>query len=352
MRVSPPSSRPSRPKGPQVTEVSTESFQFRREPNQLPPGHPMAGRVAPAAPSSPASAPKAPASGTSIGINVMFQPELKVQRTPYSETDPDYHNVHIPSGFQTYPFSHLSIRTLLGSHIAKFHRANKEASLRPIVEAISSTLEPEISAFDLMPGDFYFLMYWQRLNSMPKTPMLIEVVCDNEKHQDEIVEGVRDPETGEFQRDGDGNIIKKHIDTLTSTEYLTNTTLDVKDLEPFKLDEFRDLHAKYVLGYETMRDVVEQTEHIIEAEDGDPEFAFLASRAAFLARMPGRETLKQRMAIVDSMEPDELDVLQRYIEKFSDYGVSESANVRCKECGASTRLNISFDARTFLPGGR
>lgn len=335
MRVNPRARRDA----PRVTEVNTESFTFKKE--QLPPGHPGATRLA-------------QAQQAQRQADVARSPSVTQSQTikSHSEVDPDYHDIGLPSKFQLYPFKSLSLRTLQGIHISKFHRAHKESSLRPVVEAISSTLEPGVSAFDLMPADFYFLMYWQRVNSMPKTPMLVELNCENEAHQDEVVYGVKDPETGEFLRDEEGKIIKKHVDTLRIVETLTNTTLSIKDLEPIDFTPFKELHAKYGLGYETMKDVVATLEHIAESEDGEPDYTFLASRAAFLATTPGRESLAARIKIVETMEPDELTLLQAYMSKVTDFGVAESAVIRCKECGASTRVNISFDALTFLPGGR
>lgn len=259
-------------------------------------------------------------------------------------------SVGLPSKFHFYPFKSISLRPLLGLHIAKFHRAHKEASLRLVVEAINSTLDPAVSAFDLTPADFYYLMYWQRVTSFSSTPMLIETYCTAPKHNDEVMIGVMDEE-GQPVLDEDKKPVKKAKETLHIKDYLKATTLEVQDLPAFDMKEFQQLHDKYQLGYETMRDVVDMTEQVIDGGK-DAEFAFKAGKAAFLAKGEGRMTLEERAKVFDTMDADEIAQLDLYIEKLSGYGVSEHAVMRCKDCGASTRVPVSFDALSFLSSGR
>lgn len=284
-------------------------------------------------------------------------PAVEGTAPSYSERDPAYMPVVLPSKFSPYTFKTLSLKTLQGSHISKLHRAHKEESLRLIVEAIGSTLEPGLSAFDLTPADFYFLMYWQRVNSYPKNRLLVETYCTNVAHNDEVLIGVKDPQTGQLMVDPVTNqVIKKDRETLKIEDYVTMTTLEIKELEPFYLEPYLGLVDKYEIGVETMRDVVDALDIGLDmAQAGDEtvtDFMYTAARAAFLRRGPGRMTLKERCLIVDQMSADEVMLLDEYREKITSYGVAEYANVRCKECGASTKLKVSFDALTFLSGRR
>ena len=103
-----------------------------------------------------------------------------------------------------------------------------------------------------------------------------------------------------------------------------------------------------------MADVVELSEWFggdtDAANSPDEETAFLVQYAPFLAKSEGRMTLKERCEIVKTIEPDDLILLDDYIETITQYGVSEYGTIKCKECKASTRVSISFDALTFLPG--
>lgn len=330
-----------RRKGPAVREVlGTQEFTF-------PTRGPAIGATNPTSPithGAPLAAPGHP------GLAKIQQQAAAQPLTPKSvaEVNPEYVSINLPSLFTFYPFKSFSLTTLKGLHISKLHRANKESSLRALVEAIGSTFEPGISAMDLIPADFYYIMYWQRVNSYSKTPLIVEVLCTDMKHQTAVVEGWRDPVTGELRRDENNQVIKPSKESLTIKEYLNSTTLDVVDYTPIDYDKFADLDSRYPLGFERMRDVVEISEYVAEADDAS-EFTFLASKAAFLLPTDAARTLKQRCDLVASMSPDDLALLSDYIDAITNFGVSEFANIKCKECGASTRVNISFDALTFLP---
>ena len=316
----PPSGVSQRPNGPRVTEVTTQNISLRR-PQQ---GLPSAAYPEGALPKSSVS------------------PQTTLRKS-YSEENPDFISIDLPSKFQFYGFKELSARTLRGSHQAKMNRAYTQNRIRFIVEAISATLEPGISAFDLTPADFYFLMYWQKVNSFTKSPQIITVQCSDPKHLERVKEA------------------ELPIESLRIEQFLNATTLDTQTCETLDLATLRAGLEKYDLGVETMRDVVEMTEKLTdmaEAEE-DPEnktplsesvseYGWLVSRATFLA---SPASLDARCKIIGDMTVEETSLLEQYMQAVTQYGVEEFANVKCKECGASKRVKISFDALTFLPGG-
>jgi hypothetical protein len=278
------------------------------------------------------------------------QPTPIVTPKSQAELDPAFVSINLPSGFKFYGGQQsLSSRTLLASHQAKFSRAAKEQKLRYSVEAIGATLEEGWSAFDLTPGDFYFLMYWQRVNSYSKNPMIITAYCDNEAHNEKVYLGheVPDPDNPEKTK-----LVKLDEQTLMNEVMVNNTSLDTKYLEQLDTSDL-DVAKKFRLDVERMRDIVEVTEYLSD-KDGDipEEELFLLQYTSFLARVPGQETLRERMDIVSQMTPDDLVGLDEYIKRVTDYGVSEYSIIKCKECGASMRVKISFDALTFLPSNR
>lgn len=307
--------------------------------NSLPPGHPAAQRLA-------AHMPVA---------------EVQVEKlAPQSETDPQYMSISLPSLFRFYDFKHLSVRNIKGFHQAKFSRAAKEANVRYLVEAISSTMGDKVSAFDLTSNDFYFVMYWQRINSYPKNPQIITHMCDNMEH----LKATQLPE---------GNPKRKTLESLKIEAFLDNTTTDTVYLEEWDMSKWADLDEKYGLGVETMRDIVDfedlqeemaaqraarrnrpvQARTVDEEADdeiSEDELMWLGGRAAFLAKLPGRESLQARIEIVKQMDADEIAALEEYKDAVTAYGVKEFANLKCKECGAHHRVQLSVDALSFLPG--
>jgi hypothetical protein len=319
-------SPPSREKGqgPKVTEViSTQSIPLRRQ------GQPQPAPIATAVPTPELKKTLQPL-GQAPSI-----PSEDGKKT-YAEENPEFTSIDLPSKFQFYSFKTLSVRTLKGSHQAKLNRAYTQNRLRYVVEAMGATLEPGVSAFDLTPGDFYFLMYWQRVNSFTKSPQIITTQCSDETHVARVQARELTPES------------------LKIEQFLNSTTLDTKYSEPLDLPTLMASLPDFELGVETMRDVVDMTERMVdiaedeESEDDITEYGWLASKAAFL-RTP--TSLAERCKVVGDMSVEDTTLLDKYMEAVTNYGVEEFATIKCKECGASKRVKISFDALTFLPGG-
>lgn len=347
--------------GFKIDEVRTEHHELpgkgpsaQTPPNapNLPPGHPLRAQDVHAQKGS-----VRPAEGVRSDI-VQSQnaPQPSGPVVPIAETDPDYYSLTLLSLFKFYDRKFLSARMIKGKHQAKFNKASKEQNLRYLVEAISSTLGDGASAFDLTPSDFYYLMYWQRISSFPKNPQIIRATCDNKNH---VRRTLLKADHEEFLAP----------ETLQIELFLDKTTVEEDYLDELSLEPFAELIAKYDLHVETMRDLVEYaeleeevrlqkakpkktTEELAQESIDEDELDWLSGRAAFLRRTEGRTTLRERIAIVNEMDADEIQELENYIDAVTAYGVREHANVKCKECGAHHRVPISIDALNFLPSNR
>jgi len=304
-----------------------------------------------------------------------LDPDQHIAVRSQAEVDPSFMSIGVPSQFKFYDFKQLTVSCLKGIHQAKMSRAAKDRKMRYVVEAISSTLGEGVSAFDLTPQDFYFLMYWHRLQSFPKNPQMIPFTCTDKDHVRRTI----------LKKDHKDYLLPETLDIST---IMDATTLKTEYLEELDLTPFADLVAKYDLHVETMRDIVEFSElqeeepyyeEAIAASEGNPpapevpdpelgsesttatveieensdesfdEVEWLQVRSVFLRRGPGRNTILERNEIVKQMSADEVMDLDKYIEAVTNYGVSESTILKCKGCGASHRVKLSVDALTFLP---
>lgn len=83
----------------------------------------------------------------------------------------DYTRIELLSGFIFYEHDELQVRKIdLVTHI-KINRAQSTNDFSLLVDAIGSTLLPGgLDIRDLTVPDFYFLLYWHRLNSYSSTP--------------------------------------------------------------------------------------------------------------------------------------------------------------------------------------
>lgn len=279
-------------------------------------------------------------------------PQVEQPAKTDAEVNSQYQAIDLPSGFEFYEFKTLTIRPLKGMDQAKLHMAATQNSIRHTVEAISATLGDGVSALDLTPQDFYYLMYWQRTQSFLKTPMVVRASCSNEQHNEDVL-------LGRWNEDKTARIPLDEK-TLELSIHVDKTTLKVKNLE--LTDAQRD-PATYPainmldLSVETMRDIVFAADKLIDLEDL-AEAEWLAGYAAFLkpqvvydkgSTTPRYENLLERMDRVKEFTPDQISELDEYILTMASYGVSESTTIKCPECTALNEVVIPFDARTFLP---
>jgi hypothetical protein len=260
---------------------------------------------------------------------------------PVEELSSGYASIGLPSQFRFYTFKALSLRTLKASDQAKLYQAATQNNLRYTVEAISATLGNGISAFDLTPQDFYYLMYWQRVNSTLKNPMIVTASCTNAQHNEDVFLGKWD------------EALKKRIPldekTLEMRVTVNKTTLETKDLAYVPETDFKWESIEHLdLHVETMRDIVDAAENLSDIENLS-ETEWLAGYAAFLNRRDADDTLMKRMERIQDLTMDQVSDLDEYIKATTSYGVSESTKVKCMECGASNEVVIPFDAHTFLP---
>lgn len=327
-----------------IQSVSTEHHQLNR-PGQQPP---KASSAPPAKPPGPRV--------NALPLDDIYdnphqaQPAPQPESKPQAERSSQYQTVGLPSGFRFYPFKELSVRPLKGMDQAKLHQAATQNSIRHTVEAISATLGDGVSALDLTPQDFYYLMYWQRTQSFLKTPMIVKASCTDPTHNEHVIMGKPGPTE-------DSPRIPVDEKTLELSIHVDRTTLDVKDLEITEQEGKYELLDGIELHVETMRDIVYAAEHLVDLADL-AEAEWLAGYAAFLTPLlvpdsdsgEGRpENLLERMERVKELSPDQLAELDEYIREVTSYGVSESTTIKCPECGASNEVVIPFDARTFLP---
>ena len=266
----------------------------------------------------------------------------------YAEQDADYFRIEVPSNFSFYSFKTVSTRTLKAPQQAKFNRAAQEDNLQHVVDGIGSVLEPGISAYDFTPQDFYFLMYWQRVFSYPKTPLRVTATCKNRDHIERVGRGELEASTLHLEEIVTHTTLKTTYATLGS-----DFRVEIqKHLSPKAL-EFWEENQEF-LNVETMRDMVE-AEKILENTDKDKreELKWFLDYASYLKinDADGKPLpLAARVAFIDNLNPDDMDSFDEYIKVVDgDYGVAESAIIRCRECGATSAQKLPIDAVSFLP---
>lgn len=294
-----------------------------------------------------------------------------------------HEDVWLPSGFVNYEWKDIQVRRFNVEEVRAVVRARTSGNLRHLIRAVDGTLSRPVT--DLTIGDFWYLMYWHRLNSYKKSPFIIEWLCSDHQHVQWVKDGVRPAadEAGEatpieakslrnLLTVNKSNLATQQIDQAKFAELqarlLTEYGVSVcpQSLVDFvsATDEDEALETARIGSAKSLQDAsktaadagnVDETLRISNeldrvAQDSmvdDEERSFSYRYAALLSTTHG-VTLADRVRWLDQQSPDLLVDLEEVLET-SDHGVTESWTVNCMECSASATVNQSLDALTFLP---
>jgi hypothetical protein len=251
----------------------------------------------------------------------------------------------LPSHFGYYDFKDLYVRPFKNGHLAKLSRAKVEGTLQPMVETVSTVIyssDPQYKnlAFDLTMPDFFFVMYWLRLNSYTKASFLHKDVCNNPEHREKVVNKELAPDTLELKR------------VIDKTQLVTHELEVIPDPKEFNLGE----DSIYELNPPRMRDVLEFMDHpYMSKPELRVEFSYLAQQAAHIRlKAEYKEhpdhyaSLEQRIDYIENLALDKVELVKRFEKLMKGYGVEESVTMNCRVCGASRASKIVLGASSFL----
>ena len=262
------------------------------------------------------------------------------QATPMVSADAI--SLDLPSRFYYYDFKDLYITPLRVTHLAKLAKARELGSLQVQVEAVSSVLstttgEKDI-AFKLTAADYNAVLYWLRLTSFSKPTMGITAICKNPEHHAKVKAGVLPAES-----------LKVHT-TYTKSDLVYDYLNEAPNPERYSItlpDNPEPLTI--ALSPETMADTIAFLDH---PDWVDSEFQYKSKLAATLGnigKVAGQTlTWDQRVQIVDTlMTTDQAVLCGEFADRMDEYGVRETINAVCKECGFADAVRVSVDPSTF-----
>lgn len=269
--------------------------------------------------------------------------------------DSQYLTTGLPSGGILYPSlgnNSLGIRRFNNDDVLKIYDARAEQSFRMLVEVIGATLD-NFSVWELTVGDFWFLLYWHRVHSYPKSPFVVDWTCSAEKH----VQMIRDQTVPAEER--------VSVESLEQRMILKRSDLRTVPLEPSFLLEVAAILHEFGVTTTVMRmddycrliEMEEENEDAQRAARADGKKAvlkykpsdFLAFRhASKLARIHGATLEERRKALMTLSEFSLWPKLDN-LDALGDHGVVETYKVRCAVCQTESEVEVALDALTFLP---
>ncbi len=258
-----------------------------------------------------------------------------VESSPAAQADARYVEVGdiLPSKCLVYTEKSVAVRPFEVPEINKIHRAIVEKTIRHEVDAMSACLS--ISAYQLTLGDFYWLMYWEYVNSYKRMPKTVSWRCSNPEHLEKVVSLETGPET------------------LQNTEVITNSHLKEEALDIERVNLFAE---KFYTEYGLYLDLPRVSDLVETENETDNDTEWYNKYAALISRQHYGATTKQRREYLKGWfkahsNPDVLMDFEDWIE-LTQHGVQEEVTVTCKECGATDKVELSVTPLSFLPVGK
>lgn len=287
----------------------------------------------------------------STNLETQVKPQLEpldaISTLPVPEkVNDDYYSLpvsQLPTKGAFYPdITHIRIKRFGITQISNLFKARKIGSLRLLVSTVDSSLDG-FSAFNLTEGDFQYIIYWHRLNSYKKNPLVVDFTCDNVQHISEVI-NKQQPE-----------------ETLNNTSILNTSSFKEDFIDESKLEEFikkfYDTWGLYLFP-PRMEDVLEVTEKIENGEELDilEDYAKYINPGHIKDKVNAKTSNKKvhlryellkRLEKEGKVEPDTLWEIDEFME-LCKHGVSEKVNVACKTCGHIKEVELVVDLLSFF----
>lgn len=273
----------------------------------------------------------------------------------------------LPSQGVFYPYDDLSIRKMNYLDLKKMCRAQATKSFRTMVEVIAATVDRPV--MQMTSGDFWYLMYWHRINSYLTSPMTIEYKCSNPEHLEAVEEGHAAKET------------------LVSLNPLTKTSVSVKQIDDIEeLTNFitttKERFNGLMLYPPRVCDILESADLLDNSEElqaiqeqiaaAGPVNVSPALQLKLAEQIEAKfdeewmhdsvscispkygETLVERLAFFERFVEEngygfELFEAIRDFTQLYDHGVKETVKSQCLHCKAPVAAEVATDALTFFP---
>lgn len=305
----------------------------------------------------------------------MPKPDLTARRLPLTanngsrEVTPMHEDVFLPSEFVSYAWKDIQVRRFNVQEIRAIVRARTSGSMRHLIRALDATITRPVT--DLTVGDFWYLMYWHRLNSYKKTPFTIHWHCDDEHHLQKIAGTNLEENEEAWDAKSLENLLTVNKSNLKTenvnvenwnriaaqileeygvrvrpqslVDFVAAIDEDEELAHARSLEQRRKSEAAAVGDVDLFLQFSERAEAVADEEDR----SFMYRYAALLDTTHGA-SLQERVAFLDNQPPDLLVDLEEVLE-VAEHGVTEDWTVVCKECGASKTIEQSLDAVRFLP---
>jgi len=251
------------------------------------------------------------------------------------ENDSRYHDIGLlPSRFIPYKgrMDKLFIRPFLLPELRLLSRAVQLKELTPLFRAVNACISHDV--YDLTIGDFYYILMWLRIYSMPDTPYVIEWDCNQPffKHK-ETQQALlySDPEAWPSTE----VLVAEYAAEVCATS--NTSVVHFADVEVLMLEEGFELPE----GFDFPR--VSSLEAYKEAML-DPDQAFVAGAVSWF---PGNTWEEKCKAANEQPDLKKFEVAV-VLDETAVHGIQETVTISCRRCRVSHDRKLSIEPLHFF----
>lgn len=252
-------------------------------------------------------------------------------------SDSRYQDIgNLPSNFVPYSFKSLYVRPLTVLELRLISKAAVLKEPQHLLRAIDLVISEDINRITI--GDFYYLLMWLRIHSMPKTPYVIEWHCEEQAPVDAAGKRIiyDDPEFESLLAAGPVTYSK----CLThNSEIIHLTDVEIVSV-PDGLEGLPDpLIPGTALDWPRVRDLAS-----IQEAFQDPELRLIVGPAQWVAGA----SLAEKITTLEQQPDLSLFDFASAVNEEIVHGIRETTTLTCRGCGIKRPHTLALDALSFF----
>lgn len=253
--------------------------------------------------------------------------------------DSTYQNIgNLPSNFFPYDYKELYIRPFT---VKELRLVSKAAMLKDISHLLRAVdLVTTQDAGNLSVGDFYYVLMWLRIHSMPKTPYVVEWHCDEGIITNKTTgQQILNDETFAVPEDEENWDVVACDAHNSEVIHMTNVEIITLDEENFD-DTTIPKGGPIEFDFPRARNIQDMQEAL-----KNPELKLIVGAAQWVK---AGDTLEDKIKILESQTDlqafDDAAVLNETIV----HGIKETTTLTCRNCVKKTPHALILDALSFF----
>lgn len=253
----------------------------------------------------------------------------------------------LPSKLIPYRVKEIKMEPFKVPQIMKMSRAVALNSLVPAIEAINDVLDIDVN--ELVDGDFYYLLAWQRIVAYGHSPLKADWVC----------EGTVFKETGGLERTFTESEIKRIVEDYDAAD--DEQKAQMEDPAELQVEAQTCGHRNSVEVTMDMLSVIQYMDDLKLYEGLDfPRVSTLPDSIAFRENPEKQNVvqaarwihsganLAEKLDILNSQEDLKLFEKSLQTNQVNQCGVSRVISLPCEKCGTIGRLGFDIRPETFF----